>query len=50
MAPFAATNWDVIFQVTINDVVGVNDNFDNLKVHEVAPNPASSQANVWFGR
>jgi hypothetical protein len=46
---FAAQNWQTWFLVTIDDVLGVNDNFDNLIVHYITPNPASSNANIWFG-
>lgn len=45
---FEAQNWNFIFLVTINTGTGVNDNFGNLSVARVSPNPAGGATNVWY--
>ncbi|MEO5674983.1 MAG: T9SS type A sorting domain-containing protein [Chitinophagales bacterium] len=46
---FEAQNWNWIFLITLNTVVGIADNFDNLKVTCVTPNPASGVTNILYG-
>jgi hypothetical protein len=49
LGAYALQNWDFIFKITINTVLGIADNFDNLKVNAVAPNPASDKATILYG-
>jgi hypothetical protein len=47
---FDAQNWIYWFKVTINtEPVGIADNFDNLKVTAITPNPASGQTSLLYG-
>jgi len=46
---FDAQNWIYWYRVTINTVVGIADNFDNLKVTGITPNPASGKTNILYG-
>mgnify|MGYP000974778781 CR=1 FL=1 len=41
LGAYAFQNWAFFFKVTINTVVGIADNFDNLDLTKIYPNPAS---------
>ncbi|HUM47486.1 MAG TPA: T9SS type A sorting domain-containing protein, partial [Chitinophagales bacterium] len=46
---FAAQNWVDWFKITINTDVGIADNFDNLDLTTMFPNPAGDGTQVWYG-
>lgn len=49
LGAFNQQNWLYFFKVTINTEVGIADNFDNLKVTGISPNPASDRTTVLYG-
>ncbi|MBK6483095.1 MAG: T9SS type A sorting domain-containing protein [Chitinophagaceae bacterium] len=47
---FAAQNWIDWFKVTINtELTGIADNFDNLNLTTIYPNPAVDQTQILYG-
>ncbi len=47
---FEAQNWAIWAKVTVNVPVGIEDNFKNLAVHNIFPNPATGDGiHVLFG-
>ncbi len=47
--PYSCQNWFIWAAVHVDFATGIVDNFDNLKVHGVSPNPATGEATVSYG-
>jgi hypothetical protein len=49
LGAFNQQNWLYFFKISINTVIGIADNFDNLKVTCVSPNPATDRTTILYG-
>ncbi len=49
LGAFAFQNWAFFFKVSINTVVGIADNFDNLDLTKIYPNPAVDNSQIFYG-